>query len=311
MRPRLPFPAFLLVLPLAVTLALPAPLAAQADTLAPRINKLEKEMRAVQRKVFPNGGTILEPEIAAPSSPATAPGVPATSPLADLTARVSALESQLATITGQNEENGYKIRQLQDQLAKLTANADARLKALEGPADPAPATAPDGEPVAPPPVRPTTRPAPAPAAAPASDNAAVAAVQRPSTGNEAEDRYIYGFRLWQAKLYPEAEAELKAVATKFPQHRRASYAQNLLGRAYADQGKQALASVAFYDNYQKMPRGERAAESLYRLGLSLTELKKPADACKAFDEFNDVYGATADAALKADVAAGRKAARCR
>src|SRR3546814_15128458 len=65
--------------------------------------------------------------------------------------------------------------------------------------------------------------------------AAVAAVERPDTGDAAEDAYIYGYRLWEAKFYPEAEAQLKSVVEKYSSHRRASFAQNLLGRAYLDE----------------------------------------------------------------------------
>ena len=301
---------------LLVGIAMPA--TAQTDALVPRVGKLEKEMRAVQRKLFPDGSTILEPEIAPTTAPAAAPGSPANTPLVDLSARVSALEAQLTTITGQNEENSFKLRQLQEQVDKLSATADARLKSLEGGGAPVGTTpAPAGGPVrvapaeiddGPAPARPTGAVSTPPQTAERAG--AVAAIARPSTGDEADDRYIFGYRLWGAKLYPEAEVELKAVVAKYPEHRRASFAQNLLGRAYLDEGKPALASVAFYDNYQKMPRGERAAESLYWLGVSLTRLKKPADACKVYDELNDVYGATMEASLKAQVAAGRKTAKC-
>jgi TolA-binding protein len=111
-------------------------------------------------------------------------------------------------------------------------------------------------------------------------------------------------------MYPDAETELKKVADQYPKHRRASFAQNLLGRAYLDEGKPALAAVALYDSYKKWPQGERAAESLYWLGQALIELKKPADACKVYAQFNDDYAATAAASLKAQVAAGRKRAKC-
>ncbi|MEY2927740.1 MAG: hypothetical protein RL367_2217, partial [Pseudomonadota bacterium] len=65
-----------------------------------------------------------------------------------------------------------------------------------------------------------------------------------------------------------------------------------------------------YENYQKNPKGERAAESLSWLGVALTKLKKLPDACKVYQEFDDVYGATAPAALKARVASGRVDAQC-
>lgn len=261
-----------------------APLAAQsAPDLNSRVTKVEKELRAVQRKVFPDGQP-LEPQIAPPAPVPDLRGTPADSPIADLTARVSGLESQIRELTGQTEQNSHRLRQLEDQVRQLIADAEARAAA----------------PVAPPTLAPIEEPA----------GANTAGVERPSTGDAAEDSYIYGFRLWQAKMYPEAEAELKRVGEKYPKHRRASFAQNLLGRAYLDDGKPALAAVALYDSYKKWPQGERAAESLYWLGQSLTKLKKPADACKVYAEFGDVYGASAAASLKAQVAAGQKQAKC-
>jgi TolA-binding protein len=57
-------------------------------------------------------------------------------------------------------------------------------------------------------------------------------------------------------------------------------------------------------------KGERAAESLYYLGVSLTRLKKLPDACKVYDEFADVYGTTAAAELQTRVTKGRADAKC-
>jgi TolA-binding protein len=273
-------PFVLLLLSSAAAVAQTAP----AD-LGTRVNRIERELRAVQRKVFPTGQP-LEPEIVAPAAPVQAPGTPASSPVADLTARVDALEAQIRSITGQAEQNGFRLRQLEEQVQRLTEEAKARAAA------PTPAPAP---------VEPQTETA-TPTDAPG--------IERPSTGDAAEDAYTYGFRLWQAKRYAEAQTELKRVAERYPEHRRASFAQNLLGRAYLDEGKPALAAVALYDSYKKWPQGERAAESLYWLGQALTRLKKPADACKVYAQFGDDYAATASASLKAQVAAGRKQAKC-
>jgi TolA-binding protein len=162
---------------------------------------------------------------------------------------------------------------------------------------------------------PAPRPVPTlpPAAAPRDDakrKALVDAVEVPASGDAAEDSYSYGFRLWQAKLYPESQAKLKEYIGKYPKHRRISFARNLLGRSYLDEGKPALASVAFYENYTKNPDGERASESLYYLGVALTRLKKLPDACKVYDEFDDVYGKSASADLKSRVTKARLDAKC-
>jgi TolA-binding protein len=100
------------------------------------------------------------------------------------------------------------------------------------------------------------------------------------------------------------------MVAKYPSHKRASYAQNLMGRAYLDDGKPAMAAEAFYSNYQKMPRGDRAPDSLYYLGQALMQLKKPAEACKVYEELQDVYGATIAEPLKSRITKGRTDAKC-
>lgn len=313
------------------------PLHAQ-NSVEGRVTRLESELRAVQRRVFPGGtGQYLQPEIAPPRDPDTLSGAPSSSAVVDLTARVAALEGQIAGLTGQVEQAGFRSRQAQEAFEAYRRATDTRLRALEGGAPPTgtgTGTGIDtlGDEPAPPVTRPTprsttgptptpratvvARPAPAPATTrpPAADparTARVAVIDRPDTGSEIEDAYTYGFRLWQAKFYPEAEAQLKRAAAAGPTNRRYSFAQNLLGRAYLDDGKPSLASMAFYDNYKKAPDGERAPESLYYLAQALMKLNKAGDACKVYDELGDVYAARLTARQKADIASGRTAARCR
>src|SRR4051794_5700647 len=85
---------------------------AQSTAVEGRVDRLEREMRAVQRKVFPGGaGQTVEPQIV-PETSTEAPGTPAGSPIADLTQRVAALENQVQTLTGQVEQDGYRLKQL-------------------------------------------------------------------------------------------------------------------------------------------------------------------------------------------------------
>lgn len=291
---------------------------AQNAPVETRVDRLEKEMRAVQRKVFP-AGTPIEAEITRPTTPAIAPGTPSSAPIADLTARVGALESQLASITGQVEENSFKLKQLEDAFTKYKAEADARMAPPEAPPVARPTAAAeivgDTAPVATKPAtpKPATPKAAAPAPTPVASEArkaAVAAIEQPDTGDAAMDAYSYGYRLWDAKFYPEAQAQLKATVEKYGTASVASRTQNLLGRAYLDDGKPALASVAFYENYQKRPRGDRAADSLAYLGEALIQLKKPADACKVYAELEQVYGTTLSASLRGMMDKGRAKAKC-
>ncbi|HLL31322.1 MAG TPA: tetratricopeptide repeat protein, partial [Allosphingosinicella sp.] len=130
-------------------------------------------------------------------------------------------------------------------------------------------------------------------------------------GRRAGPAGRFGFRLWEAKRYTEAQKSLEATAKRYPKSKWASWASNLAGRAYLDAGKPATAAKTFLANYQGNPKGERAADSLYFLGQALVALDKPADACKAYDELQDVYGSTMRDWLKQRLPAARTQARCR
>lgn len=296
----------------AIGLAGAMPVAAQDNALGKRVERLEKEMRAVQRSVFPGGSpTFFEGEIAPDNTPGER--ARANAPVIDLTARVDALESQLQTLTGQTEQNAFQLRELEKKFAAYKAEIDKRLgepaAATEDAVTPAslPATTTAS-------AAPAKKPAPKPAAKPAPPDAArlalVKAVEVPSTGNETKDAYDYGYRLWDAKLYPEAQAQLKSVVAKWPQSNYASFAQNLLGRAYLDEGKPSLAAVAFYNNYKDRPSGPRAPHSLMYMGVALDKLGRKADACKAFRELDDVYGDKAPQDVRTDAAAAKTKAGC-
>lgn len=288
---------------------------AQDANLDGRVGKLEKEMRAVQRQVFPNGaGKFLEPEIQSPT--AQKPTTSSSTATADLLVRVDALETQLATLTGQFEQHDNAMRQMEVRLkaieAQLKTQAD---QAAAGTASVAPvATTPAPTIVATPAAakpKPAT-PAPAVAAKPtAARTAAVAAIEKPATGDAFEDGYTYGFRLWEAKFYPEAQVTLEETIKKNPKHKRLSYARNLLGRTWLDDKKPATAVKVFYDNYKTDPRGDRAPESLFFLGSALTDLGKTAEACEAFSELAKSYPDVAAGRLADRIAGGKTRAKCK
>lgn len=304
----------------ALALSLAAPAAAQSG-LEGRVGRLESEMRAVQRKVFPGGAGAVEPQITPPVSAPDRIGAPASTVVDDLTQRVASLERQFATMTGQIEQTQYRLRQMEEQFAAYRKSTDARLAEPAGAAGggvvvpSAPRSGDDDGDRGGASSRPSAGGSDSADAAPAAGGSArprpASGVERPNTGDSAEDAYVYGYRLWAAKQYPEAAVQLKKMVADHPKHRRASFAQNLLGRSYLDDGKPSLASIAFYDNYKKFPDGERAPDSLYYLGQALTKLNKPADACKVYGELTDVYGDRISASMKADVARARTAAKCK
>ncbi|MEO8374857.1 MAG: hypothetical protein ABI471_06505 [Sphingomonas bacterium] len=309
-----------------------APQAAHAQTsIEGRVGRLESEMRAVQRKVFPGGsGQYVQPDINPPTASTAIPGSPSNSPVADLDARVNALESQITTMTGQIETTQHRVQQLEDAFSAYKRTTEARLKVLEENASSGGTTSagigsgamesPAGVAMPPATKPPVAKPAPVGTKPPVPgapvkdvDRARkVAAVEKPPvTDDPAEDAYLYGYRLWAAKLYPEAEAVFQKVVATYPKHKRASYAQNLLGRSYLEEGNVRDAMQSFYDNFHKMPDGDRAPDSLNYLAQTLIKINKPAKACEVYGVLNQVYAENMTAAIKADVARGRTEAKCK
>ncbi|WP_225010002.1 tetratricopeptide repeat protein [Novosphingobium percolationis] len=311
----------------ATPMALPTPAMAQAqDPAEARLRKIEAELRAVQRKVFPDGaGKTFGPEITAPQvAPAAPVGAPASTPVADLLARMDAVEAQLQRLTAASEEGQNRMTKLEARIAALeppppAATAPAAAESAPAlspvPAAAAPmATKPASTGVAKPAPAPTTRPAPPlapkPVGAPADRVAAVEAIAKPSTGDAGEDEYSYGYRLWEAKFFPEAQQQLTRTAEQYPKHKRISYVRNLLGRAYLDDNKPGTAAQWFLQNYQSDKQGERAADSLLYLGVAMAKLKETRRACVAFAEFRNVYPAEAAGRLKSQLDAASKAVTC-
>lgn len=263
----------LLGLVLLAGVAMPAP-AQRAQPLDRRVDRIEQELRAVQRRVFPNGNAqFVEPEIGA--QPGAAPGGNFSGDaLSNLSARVDAIEAQLRTLTGQIEESNHRSTAVEEHITRLRAELSGRIERLEAPVRPT---------VEPPPAAPS-RPRPAeapPAAAPVRP--------APSAPDDAEGAYNAGFRLWDQHHYAEAQTALEAAATRFPNTRWTSWIRNLQGRAYLDDNKPATAARILLANYQDNPRGERAADSLYYLGQSLTRLNRRPEACRVYDELTQVY----------------------
>lgn len=302
------------------------------DSVDGRLKKVESEVRALQRKVFPGAdGKFFEPEITPAPTPAGTPGQPATTPVTDLLTRMDAVEAQMARLTSQIEENSNRIGLLEAKLggAAPSTSAIPAAAAAAGTVPVASPPAPDAnaapaaqtnlaamtggasaKPAAPA-VVPAAKPAPAKPAAPSSDRvAAVKAIVKPQTEDPGDDEYSYGFRLWEAKFYPEAEQQLKLFLEKYPRHRRASWGRNLLGRAYLDDGNPGEAAKWFLQNYQADKRGERAPDSLLYLGITMKQMKDTKRACIALAEFSETYAAEAAGRLNSPYTATRNGLVC-
>lgn len=366
---------------LVVAIASPAIAQSAGDKAAEaRLRKIEAEVKALQRQVFPGGDGKYFPAQVQPAQPAGTTGTPASNPVADLLVRMDALEAQVQRLTAQTEENSNRISRIETRLsagepapvaapaptppspaasapaaavaattppapsaaapaaAPVTptvtngATTNSNLAAMSGGASTAPAAAvaapaavvaapvaaaaaatpPASKPAATSPAKPAA--AAAASAAPAKPSpqrlAAVRAIVKPQTADAGDDEYSYGFRLWEAKFYPEAQQQLKLFMEKYPRHARMSYARNLLGRAYLDAGDPTEAASWFYQNYQADKKGDRAPDSLLFLAESMRRRDDTRRACIALAQFADDYPREAAGRLKTQYDATRGALKC-
>jgi TolA-binding protein len=321
--------------------AVPAPGFAQDTADDTRLRKIEAEVRALQRKVFPGGdGKMFEPQIAAgsPQGSTAQPTIgvipPATTPMTDILVRLDALEAQLQALTARSEEQANTLAQLELRLAALEGGtapiaaapvgtpAAGRVAATTATPPPAmTASAPaavaprPAAPATPRPATATPAPAPAPtstlASAPSAERlAAVQAIAKPQTADPGDDEYSYGFRLWSAQLYPEARQQLTKFVEQYPNHARISFGRNLLGRAFLDDKMPKEAATWFLKNYQADKNGDRAPDSLLYLGASMIAMKDTKRACIALAEFAETYPLIASGRLASDYQAQRAKVTC-
>ena len=296
---KLPWKSRSLAVVIAMVIAAPA-LAQSTGDLDIRLRKLEAEVTALQRTVFPGADGRFFPQQQPGQPSSIAPGSPASAPSTDMLTRMDALEGQVARLTSQVEEDHNKLEKMDARIAALEAGSKAP--------NAAPAPAPSSSPA----VIKTPAPKPVPVAVDptAKRLAAVRAVEKPRTNDAGDDEYSYGFRLWEAKFFPESEQQLKLFLQKYPKHPRTSYARNLLGRDYLDDNNAHDAAGWFLQNYKLEPKGDRAPDSLLYLAESMRRLGDTQRGCVALKQFSSTFPAEASGRLKTQYEATRAGLKC-
>jgi len=271
----------------------------QPPTPEQRIQRLERQVDELQRRIFPKGR---------PADTAGYADDPAAtqSSVISLDQRLDALERQMADMLRQSEENGNRLRSVEASVGQLKTDEDQRISTLEqrisaaetaaqaAPSEPAPDNTP------PPSGKTKGKTAATPAkSAETKTPKTTEAASATTSGDEAaaapsdpgEDAYSQGFHQWEAGDYDSAISTLRSFVKAYPKHRRVSYANNLIGRAQLDKGDARAAAATLLANYRTDPGGDRAPDSLYYLGQALMKLGQPGQACKAYGELDAVYGA--------------------
>jgi len=329
-----------------IVLAPPAVTAQDLGPVMDRLDRLERDIRTLNIQISRGAGAkgAAAPISAAADSPASNdPGV------ARLTQRLDALEQDIRNATGSMEQLGHQILQLTERLDKLVGDVDFRLSTLEtklgvgagGTA--AQATPPAGasSAIAPRsiqgvPVDPSVAAADVSASASTSGpqtlgTVSAKAVQNlktqppvavqqvapqrtaaaaPLPAGTVKEKYTYALNLLRQTNYDQAEIALTEFVAQHGDNPLAGNARYWLGETYYVRADYEQAAQTFFQGYQASPANAKAPDMLLKLGMSLSQLKKKAEACATFDKLAGDFP-NASTRINSAVGRERKRAGCR
>lgn len=263
-----------------------------------RIERLEKQVNQVQRRVYgkqpvDTAGYTLDPAVTQ-------------SEMTNVTTRLDSIERQMVDLVRTSEENSNRVATLEAQIAQMRAAADRREREAPVEAEPVvpmdepqAAAVSDGPP-----------PAPRPKVEARRTDPAMVEAAADVSSDPGEAAYDRGYQLWMQKKYDAAANALRTFPQQYAGHRRVSWANNLRGRALLDKGDYRGAAEVLLANYRNDKNGERAQDSLYYLGQASMKLGQPSQACKAYAELENVYGASMRSAVRSMLPAAKAAAGC-
>lgn len=96
------------------------------------------------------------------------------------------------------------------------------------------------------------------------------------------EQYAHAFGLLRRAEYDQAEAALTEFMQLHPDDPLASNARYWLGETYYVRADYVRAAETFLRGYQESPKGTKAPDTLLKLGMSLGNLDKKAQACATF-----------------------------
>ena len=182
----------------------------------------------------------------------------------------------IRNLNGKVEELEYKIKQLDSRISTLNNDFETRFNMLEG----KPIAAASGS------LTETKKydTAVANGAPKSIVGDAITSGSLKDLGGTQESVYsLYkkGLEALKSGNTVEAEQHFQLILDHYGSDKLASNAQYWLGEVYYKDGNYAKAAVAFGKGYENYKGGNKGADSLYKLGLSMSMLGKTAEACTA------------------------------
>lgn len=228
-----------------------------------QIDALKEEMIILQRKVYREN---TDSYIAA-SNPAKAE------------VKLGEYDEIIRSMNGKIDELEHQLKQLESKIETINKDMDIRFKLLEG--KPIPAA--QGNMKTPKKFDPAVA-----TGAPKTivgDPVTTGALKNLTPAQQkasADTLYKGGLEALKSGNSIAAEQNFRLILDKYSTDKLAGNAQYWLGEVYYKDKNFAKAAVAFAKGYENYKTGSKGADSLLKLGLSMEQLGKKAEACSAF-----------------------------
>lgn len=286
------------------------PVVAQDSVLMDRISRMERDITFLQRQIY-RGASVD------PNAPASAGGNAAG--VAQVQSQIGQMQEELRQIRGSVEQAQFQSRRAQDELAKLSEDVEFRLQALEkaqsernNPATGEGGFSPDeGKEEAG-----VIAPQPAPNEPPASYTPSVPEKPASTTGSvpsatdAADAHYNNAFAMLNRKQYAQAAESFSTFIRLYPSDPLVPNAYYWLGESHYARNDYVRAIEQFRKGYEAAPSGQKAADNLLKLGLSLSSVKRNEEACVVLQQVVSKYKGSASAATTSRADQARAQLKC-
>ena len=102
--------------------------------------------------------------------------------------------------------------------------------------------------------------------------------------NREQFDYDQAFAWLRQSRYEEAEKAFSQFIEHYPNHELVSNAYYWLGETHYVRQNYKSSAIEFLKGYKKYPKGNKAADSLLKLSISLGHLKKTEEACASLEK---------------------------
>ena len=128
-------------------------------------------------------------------------------------------------------------------------------------------------------------------------------------GDDAHSLYEKGHGALTQNDYAGAEVAFRQLIESYPKDPLAADAQYWIGESFYRRGQYKAAADAFLKGYNKYKSGNKAPETLLKLGMSLAALGQKDTACSTFGELKTKFP-KAPETVRDEVKAEQKKVRC-